>query len=82
MDNFSLSDVAAVTRGDNNGMFGCGGGGMWTFALLILLLIGNGGLFGGHGERAAPPAGARRWSGRTTRSWRRSVSPRTTPRAR
>lgn len=60
MDNFSLSDVAAVTRGDNNGMFGCGGGGMWIFALLILLLIGNGGLFGGNGERAATSADVQR----------------------
>ena len=42
----SLSDIAAVTK-DNDGMFG-GNGGMWIFALLILLLIGNGGLFGGN----------------------------------
>ena len=41
----SLADIAAVTR-DNDGMF-AGNGGMWIFALLILLLIGNGGLFGG-----------------------------------
>ena len=41
----SLADIAAVTR-DNEGMLG-GNGGMWIFALLILLLIGNGGLFGG-----------------------------------
>lgn len=27
---------------------GFGGGGMWIFALLILLVIGNGGLFGGN----------------------------------
>lgn len=60
MDNFSLSDVAAVTRGDNGGMFGCGGGGMWIFALLTLLLIGNGGLFGGNGERAATSADVQR----------------------
>lgn len=41
----SLADIAAVTK-NNEGMFG-GNGGMWIFALLILLLIGNGGLFGG-----------------------------------
>ena len=60
MDNFSLSDVAAVTRGDNGGMSGCGGGGMWIFALLILLLLGNGGLSGGTGERAATSADVQR----------------------
>lgn len=47
MEGLSLSDIAAVTR-DNEGMFGSNGG-MWIFALLILLLIGNGGLFGGRG---------------------------------
>lgn len=53
MDNYTLSDVAAVTR-DNDGMFD--GGGMWIFALLVLCLLGNGGgFFGGNGnaERAA-----------------------------
>lgn len=52
MDNYSLSDVAAVTR-DNGGMFG-GNGGMWIFALLVLCLLGNGGgFFGGGNGRAA-----------------------------
>ena len=53
MDNYTLSDVAAVTR-DNDGMFG--GGGMWIFALLVLCLLGNGGGFfgeNGNAERAA-----------------------------
>lgn len=44
----SLADIAAVTK-ENDGMF-AGNGGMWIFALLILLLIGNGGLFGGRGD--------------------------------
>ncbi len=47
-DGVSLADIAAVTDRDNNGMFGDGNGGMWIFALLILLLIGGGGLFGGN----------------------------------
>lgn len=52
MENYSLADVAAAT-GKNDGMFGGCGGGMWIFALLILVLLGNGGLFGNRGERAA-----------------------------
>lgn len=50
----SLADIAAVTRNDGDGMFGCGGG-MWIFALLILAMLGNGGLFGGNrmGDRNA-----------------------------
>ena len=45
MDNngYSLADIASVANG-NDGMFG--NGGMWIFALLILVLIGGGGLFG------------------------------------
>ena len=44
--NYSLADIAAAT-----GSEGLGGanGGMWIFALLILLAIGNGGFFGGNG---------------------------------
>lgn len=45
----SLADIASVTK-DNDGMF-AGNGGMWIFALLILLLIGNGG-FGGFGNNS------------------------------
>ena len=40
----SLSDIAAVTGKD--GMFEGNSGGMWIFALLILLLIGGGRFFG------------------------------------
>lgn len=46
--NLSLADIAAVTNGNGDGMFG--GNGMWFFALIVLLLIGNNGLFGGRGE--------------------------------
>lgn len=39
MENMSLSDIAAVTEKDNV----CGGnGGMWIFALLILMMLGGG----------------------------------------
>ena len=56
MDNYSLSDVAAVTR-DNGGMFG-GNGGMWIFALLVLCLLGNGGGFFGDTDPVYPKYGA------------------------
>jgi len=48
-ENYSLSDIAAVLGGNGTGAFGSGGGFMWIFALLILVLLcGNGGgLFGG-----------------------------------
>lgn len=43
-NNFSLSDIAAACGNDGAN---CGSnGGMWIFALLILLAIGNGGFFG------------------------------------
>ena len=38
-DGVSLADIAAVTDNKDD-MFGSAGGGMWIFALLILLLIG------------------------------------------
>lgn len=47
MENYSLSDVAAVTRSDNGFFGGEGGGFFWIFALLLLpMLTGNGGLWG------------------------------------
>ena len=53
-NSFSLADVAAACgNGDANN---CGAnGGMWIFALLILLAIGNGGFFGNNknGDRNA-----------------------------
>ncbi len=61
----SLADIAAVTGNGSDGMFG-GNGGMWIFALLILVLLGNGGLFGGSnlnavsGERVATQADIQR----------------------
>lgn len=51
--NYSLSDIAAISGNKENGMFGAGNGGMWIFALLILLLIGGGGFLGNrnnHGD--------------------------------
>lgn len=47
-DMMSPADIRAVTDGDSNGGFG--NGGMWIFALLILLGLLNGG-FGGIGGR-------------------------------
>lgn len=52
-ENFSLSDVAAVTRGNDcygNGMFG-GEWMMWIFALLLLPGMFNGGGFWGNNGR-------------------------------
>lgn len=46
--NFSLSDIAAVAGNDNFG----GGGFFWIFALLLLPLLSNGGLYGGNGATA------------------------------
>ena len=54
MDGTTMSpaDVKAVIGNDGT-MSGCGGG-MWIFALLILLAIGNGGFFGGgNNDRSA-----------------------------
>lgn len=52
-NNYSLSDIAAVS-GANEGFLNGGNGGMYVFALLILLMMGNnGGLFGGNRDRSA-----------------------------
>ena len=49
--NYSLADIAAATGGEG---FSGANGGMWIFALLILLAIGNGGFLGGKsGDRNA-----------------------------
>lgn len=51
--NYSLSDVAAVTRGNDG--FGFGDGGFfWIFALLLLPMMWGGG-FGGFGTRGGQP---------------------------
>lgn len=50
MDNYSLSDLAAVTR-DNDG-FGGMGGGWLAWILLFALFGGNGFGFGGRGQAA------------------------------
>lgn len=45
MADMTPADIRAVVDGEENGGI-FGGCGMWVFALLILLLIGNGGFFG------------------------------------
>ena len=42
MAEMTPADISAVTRNEEYGY----GGGMWIFALLILLMVGRGGLFG------------------------------------
>lgn len=54
--NVSLADIAALDR-NSNGMFD---GGMWIFALLILLAIGGGGFGFGSGDRTATTADVQR----------------------
>ena len=46
MDNMSLSDIAAVTRGNDND--GWGQGGAWWIIILFLFVLmgGNGGFWG------------------------------------
>lgn len=55
MENYSLSDVAAVTRGNDG--FGWGADGMgffWIFALLLLPGLFGGGLWGSRGANGEP----------------------------
>ena len=49
MENMSLSDIAAVTK-DNDDYLG--NGGMWIFALLILMMMGGG--FWNRGNQSEP----------------------------
>lgn len=50
MDNFSLSDIAAVTRGvDNDGHFG-GNGAWWIIILFLFVFMGGGFGFNRQGE--------------------------------
>ena len=51
MENYSLSDIAAVTDGTRDGMFG--GNGIWFLALLFLFGGGFGGGWGGGRGQAA-----------------------------
>lgn len=44
MSDMTPADISALT-GSRDGL-GYGNGGMWIFALLILLMLGNGGIFG------------------------------------
>lgn len=45
MDNMSLSDIAAVTRGNDNDGWGQGGA-WWIIILFLFVLMGGGGLWG------------------------------------
>lgn len=54
MENMSLSDIAAVTK-DNDDYFG--NGGMWIFALLILMMMGGGYWNRGNQSEAVTEAG-------------------------
>lgn len=48
--NYSLSDIAAVTGGRNDGMFGGNGDwGAWIILFLLFGLFGRGGFGGGYG---------------------------------
>lgn len=52
MDNLSLSDIASVTRNNDD----CWGGGMgffWIFALLLLPMLSGGGLWGNNAASTA-----------------------------
>lgn len=54
MDNMSLSDIAAVTRGADEDGWGGGGGG-WMMIILFALIFGwGGGGFGGRNANANP----------------------------
>lgn len=54
MENYSLSDVAAVTRG-NDGFDGFGGNGAWVLIILFALIFGWGGNgFGNRGNAGQP----------------------------
>lgn len=54
-EGMGVTPVYNLDRGNDGGMFGGDGGGMWVFFLFFLLAWGGngGGLFGGRGEGAA-----------------------------
>lgn len=47
-NNYSLSDIAAVTDGKYNDGFGCGGGSWWIILLFLFIMGGNGFGWGGN----------------------------------
>lgn len=53
-DGISLSDVAAVTRNNDDGWGMNGGGFFWIFALLLLPLLTNGGFWGNNRAAGEP----------------------------
>lgn len=56
MDNYSLADVAAATRGNNCNDGFCGGGNAWVLIILFAMIFGWGGFgFGGRGGPAGEP---------------------------
>ena len=54
MENYSLSDVAAVTRGNDGFGWGDGMGLFWIFALLLLPGLFGGGFWGSRGANGEP----------------------------
>lgn len=48
MENYTLSDIAAVSDRNDNGLFGGGAGGILALIIVFILLFGRGG-FGGNG---------------------------------
>lgn len=50
MDTMSLSDIAAVTRNNDGGMFGGEMGFFWVFALLLIPGLFGGGMWGNRGQ--------------------------------
>lgn len=57
MENMSLSDIAAVTRGNDDGD-GWGGNGAWWIIVLFLFMFGAGwnrGGLGRRGRKSSPP---------------------------
>ena len=49
---YTLSDIATVTGGRNDGMFGGGDWGAWIILFLLFGLFGRGGFGGGYGAVA------------------------------
>ncbi|MCH5211006.1 MAG: hypothetical protein J1F01_08605 [Oscillospiraceae bacterium] len=56
-EGYSLSDVAAVTRNNNDGWGMDGGGFFWIFALLLLPMLSGGGFWGNNRGEAVTESG-------------------------